>query len=168
MKHITQENNSKAFTLVELMVAIAIVGILAAVVLVSLNGMRAKARAANALRAGESILPAFVECSLRGQTIANYGNNQNGGQEICAASGVTWPSLSTTQTAGCYSYVHSGTPNSSYFSIYCDSSGTIGGNGHGIEIQCAGSASAWGAIHDQAIVSKQVISAGASQHRMFG
>ncbi len=141
------KTTKNGFTLVELMVAIAIIGILAAVVLVSLSGMRAKARAANALRAGDSILPAFVECSLRGQTIANYGNNQNGGQEICSASGFTWPSLNTTQTAGCYSYVFDGSPNSSYFSIYCDSSGTIGGAGHGIEIQCAGTYAhpSWGA-----------------------
>jgi|GEM_PF-655848 len=136
------------FTLIELLVVIAIIGILAGVILVSLSSQRTKARATNALRAGSSILPAFVECSLRGKTIPQIADQINGGQEICSGSGVYWPSLAASQTAGCYMTLHpslnSGDPNNSFFSIYCDASGTVGGSGHGIEIQCAGTASPWG------------------------
>ena len=142
------KNKKSGFTLIELMVAIAIIGILAAVVMVSLSGQRAKARAVNALRAGGSIMPAFMECSLRGRTIPDRGVNVNGGQEICDGSGVSWPNLNTTQTAGCYTAMHpslnSGSPNSSFFSIYCDASGVVGQTNHGIEIRCAGSFSPWG------------------------
>jgi len=136
--------NNKAFTLIELMVAIAIIGILAGVILVSMNGQKKRAIAANALRAGESVMPAFIECSLRGKTIGQAVK----GVEICNGSGIEWPSLETSQTAGCKFVVHtkldSGNPNNSFFSIYCDESGVVDKTGKGIEIECAGTASPWG------------------------
>jgi prepilin-type N-terminal cleavage/methylation domain-containing protein len=86
----------KGFTLVELMVAMGIIGIMAAVVLVSLSGQRDKARATAALEVVRSVLPAAMDCNLRG--VALYWNGV--GSVICNGSSVTWPTLDTPSTQG--------------------------------------------------------------------
>lgn len=53
----------KAFTLIELMVVIAIIGILSSVVLVSTNGATIKAKKASAISTASSILPELVTCN---------------------------------------------------------------------------------------------------------
>ncbi|MDP1845415.1 MAG: type II secretion system protein [Candidatus Moranbacteria bacterium] len=100
MEHITK--NKKGFTLVEIMVAIAIVGILAAVVLVSTKSYGVKARSTKATAQLSSALPSMISC------IGNMGvakvSNPSGGVNICTgvASYGNWPSIdnySYTSTA---------------------------------------------------------------------
>lgn len=79
-----------AFTLIEIMVAIAIVGIMAAVVLVSMNSFGAKARASRALAQATSVIPAMVSCAGNSGTPAFSG-------DICSlGSGYgSWPTFPT-------------------------------------------------------------------------
>lgn len=60
MKHITK--NKVGFTLIEIMVAIGIVAILAAVVMVSMNAFRIKGRSAKALAQLSSAIPSMISC----------------------------------------------------------------------------------------------------------
>jgi len=63
------ENNKKGFTLIELLVVIAIIGLLASVVLASLNSARGKGRYANAVATMNSIEQAAI---LDYDTYNNY------------------------------------------------------------------------------------------------
>jgi prepilin-type N-terminal cleavage/methylation domain-containing protein len=84
----------KGFTLVEIMVAIGIVSILAAVVLVSMQGYGAKARAARALAQASSVISPMVSCNGNGGT-PQFGAS---GTDLC--TGITnasnygkWPTF---------------------------------------------------------------------------
>ena len=92
----------RGFTLVELLVAIAIIGILAGAVLISVSAMRDKARASAALQVASSVLPAAMECNMKGLPISNNfpTESNSGGGNICDGSGVAWPTLDTSSTSG--------------------------------------------------------------------
>lgn len=77
-----------AFTLVEILMTIAIIGILASVAIVNLNNARAKARSATAKSWGSSMGPVFVLCSDTNGTINNYSED---GAVCNPATGETWP-----------------------------------------------------------------------------
>jgi len=78
----------KGFTLIEILVAIAIVGILAAVVLVSMQSYGAKARLSRAMAQASSVISSLVSCAGNGGTPSFSG-------QICSlGSGYgDWPTF---------------------------------------------------------------------------
>ena len=84
--------SNKAFSLIEIMVAIAIVGILSAVVLVSMSSYAKKARASKAMAQLSSALPSMISC-IGNMGIGGVGTPSDGG-DICTgvASYGKWPS----------------------------------------------------------------------------
>ena len=73
------KTNKKGFTLIELLVVVAIIGILAGIVLVSLNSARDKSRKASLLSTMSSITTIANMCENEGGTV----NNVVAGGLIC-------------------------------------------------------------------------------------
>ncbi len=96
--------NNKAFTLIEIMVAIAIVAILAAVVLVSMKSYGAKGRSTKALAQLSSAIPSMISCWGNAGTVTVPPNNPS--RDICslAASYGQWPQIAGDLS----SYVYTG------------------------------------------------------------
>lgn len=90
---------SRGFTLIELLLVIAIIGILAAVMMVSLNNQRARSRGSAALQSIRSAMPYVAECYLKNDAVVAPAN---GGNVCNPNSGVVYPDLSASNsTAGC-------------------------------------------------------------------
>ena len=114
-------NKSKGFTLIELLVVIAIIGILASVVLASLNSARSKGADA-AIKSNLANIRAQAELYYDGTGAGSYGtvaacsgavfadpvvaaaiaqiNLQSGSTATCHAAGQTWAVSSNLKTAG--------------------------------------------------------------------
>jgi prepilin-type N-terminal cleavage/methylation domain-containing protein len=85
---------NKAFTLIEIMVAIAIMAILAGTVLVSMKSYGARSRSTKALAQLSSAIPSMISCWGNGGNVNQP--NAVGGNDICRglSSYGQWPTAS--------------------------------------------------------------------------
>ncbi len=101
------KKNKAGFTLIEIMVAIAIIGIMAAAVIVSMQEYGKKARSTKVLAQLSSVIPNMVSCWGNGKTVKNPASGgaicrepSMGGADV--ASYGYYPSLSGDLSS--YSY----------------------------------------------------------------
>lgn len=92
----TQLKDEKGFTLVEILLVIAMIGILASTIFVSLSGQRKRAKLASAMETSRSVIPIAVDCFLMNRQLTTWTSTSIGGGSICAGNSATWPSLSDT------------------------------------------------------------------------
>lgn len=106
-----QKNNSlkKGFTLIEVMMVMAIIGIMAGVVMVSMKSSVDRSKKSSALTTASSVLPEIVTCQDDGGNINRPSSSSTGGGTICSAAGhnAAWPNIS--QTGWVYSAAGGGT-----------------------------------------------------------
>ncbi len=102
-----------AFTLIEILLVMAVIGILSSVILVGMGAFRKKARVSAALKTAESATAELAYCYLNNNTIVWWANETNGGGTICSGAG-EWPSL----TAHCQYFGHNEAQHE--FSIKCN------------------------------------------------
>jgi len=111
-------NNAKGFTLVELLLVLAIVGILAGIILVGMGSSRKKAKVTATLKTANSVVAELADCYLRGEPIPDINDAAGFTGKICNGAG-DWPSLDGNALCDYNGY------NNNVLAIDCDSVANI-------------------------------------------
>ncbi|MCK4918450.1 MAG: prepilin-type N-terminal cleavage/methylation domain-containing protein [Candidatus Pacebacteria bacterium] len=104
---------SRGFSLIELLVAIAIMGILSSIILVSLGSARTKARLGRVQSQMSALHPHLIMCINDGYSIDYSATAPAVDASMCVSTTATFPALSvnwvyTTSTAGTYAAIGEG------------------------------------------------------------
>lgn len=96
--NIFKNKNNQAFTLIELLLVMTIIGILAAVIFVAIGNQRQKARVSAALQTAGSVVAIGHECYFRLGNIIGPNHATKPTVDICSGSQAQWPEI---MTEGC-------------------------------------------------------------------
>ena len=106
----------RGFTLVELLLVMAIVGILAGALMMGISSSRKRARATSALKTANGITAELADCYLNNKTVDTSFNTSNA---ICPGAG-NWPNINGCTYSGYNSNVLTIDCLSGYATITCD------------------------------------------------
>ncbi len=84
-----KKNNSSGFTLVELLLVMAIIGILAGAVMVGISTSRKRAKVTATLKTANNITAELADCYLNNKNVSGA----SAGTQICSGAG-DWPDIS--------------------------------------------------------------------------
>lgn len=111
---------NKGFTLVEILLVVAIIGILAGVLMVGIGSQRERARGVAALESVRGVMPFIAECYLKNNSI--NVPDADGGESICG-TGISYPAIGSGSTIGC-GYTGGGGGGNAAITVACNA-GTI-------------------------------------------
>lgn len=132
----TMYNSSKGFTLIEVLLTMVIIGILGAVVFVTIGNQRQKARVTAALQSVQGVPDFAHECNFLKKPL----ETPTAGNPICSGSTSRWPDVAKSSSGEC-AYDNSGFVGADYsFLVDCSEAGRkitcgISGANNGCQIQ---------------------------------
>lgn len=109
----------QGFTLIELLLVMAIIGMLSAVVFISLGNQRQKAKITAVLQTAKGVHAIAQECYFRVSQVNIPNDSKSPNNEICLNSKTTWAPVTVAECG----YATTGATSDHYYEITCPSFG---------------------------------------------